>query len=161
MSRRSDASEPYSYVHSGTLVEGSLVVEGRLRIDGRVLGEVRVDGVLEIAPGGRIEGGPVRAASVRIAGEVVANVDAEGTVELWRGGRLEGDVRAGSLDVEEGARFLGRSLMRDEDRSASERSEAAPDDGPAASASEPSLPSSTSSPEAERVVPLGSDEARP
>jgi cytoskeletal protein CcmA (bactofilin family) len=111
MSRQERA--PYSFVDAGTRVEGSVCADGRLRVDGEVRGEVRAAGVVEVAPGGRIEGGPVRAAEVRIAGEVVADVIAEGRVEIWREARLEGDVRAGALDVEEGARFLGRSLPYD------------------------------------------------
>jgi cytoskeletal protein CcmA (bactofilin family) len=111
MSRQERA--PYSFVDAGTRVEGSVSADGRLRVDGEVRGEVRAGGVVEVAPGGRIEGGPVRAAEVRVAGEVVADVIAEGRVEIWRDARLEGDVRAGALDVEEGARFLGRSLPYD------------------------------------------------
>lgn len=110
MPRREHAREPYSYVDAETTVEGTLTAGARLRVDGRVRGEVRVEGVLEVAPGGRIEVGPVHAGDVRIAGEIVADVRAVGTVELWNGGRLEGDVRAASLDIEEGATFLGRSL---------------------------------------------------
>jgi cytoskeletal protein CcmA (bactofilin family) len=113
MARRGDPREPYSYLHPGTTVEGD-VRAARLRVDGTLRGSVVVDGLLEVAPGGRVEGGPVRAHDVRIAGEVVADVVAEGTVEVWRDGRLEGDVRAGALDVDEGGRFLGRSLALDD-----------------------------------------------
>lgn len=114
MARNDDAREPYSYLHSETTIEGSVRAK-RLRIDGTLRGAVEVEGVLEIAPGGRIEGGPVQAHDVRVAGEVVADVRAEGTVEVWRDGRLEGDVRAGALDIDEGGRFLGRSLSLDEE----------------------------------------------
>lgn len=104
-------SEPYSYLHRDTVVAGDVSVEGRLRIDGTVRGSVRAGGVLEIAPGGRVEGGPVHAAEIRIAGSVVGDVHAEGRAEIWKGGLVDGDVHAASLDVEEGARFRGRSLM--------------------------------------------------
>lgn len=110
MPRRDDAREPYTYVDAETTVEGTLTAGARLRVDGRVRAEVTVDGVLEVAPSGRIESGPVRAGDVRIAGAILADVHASGTVEVWSGGRLEGDVRAASLDIEEGATFLGRSL---------------------------------------------------
>jgi len=143
MPRREHAREPYSYVDAETTVEGTLKAGARLRVDGRVRGEVRVEGVLEVAPGGRIEVGPVRAADVRIAGEIVADVHAAGTVELWNGGRLEGDVRAASLDIEEGATFLGRSLSPDAEAptqvaeaSSSQGAVVAPPDD-AASSSEP------------------------
>lgn len=112
MQASNDAShEPYSYVHRGTEVEGRIVSDGRLRIDGTVIGEVRAAGVLEIAPGGRVEDGPVRATDVRVAGIVVGDVHAEGKVEIWRDAEVRGDVHAATLDVEEGARFSGRSFM--------------------------------------------------
>lgn len=137
MPRRDDAREPYSYVDAETTVEGTVTAGARLRVDGRVRGEVHVDGVLEVAPGGRIEAGPVRAGDVRIAGEIVADVRASGTVELWNGGRLEGDVRAASLDIEEGATFLGRSLAPEDDEPAPSAASAPPAD--AAPGSEPEL----------------------
>lgn len=117
---RDDPREPYSYLHPGTTVEGTVRAK-RLRVDGTLRGKVEVEGVLEIAPGGRIDGGPVAAHDVRVAGALVADVRAEGTVEVWPGGRLEGDVRAGALDVDEGGRFLGRSLSLDGDDGHGER----------------------------------------
>ncbi len=65
-----------------------------------------------MAEGGVIEGPLVRAREVKIIGTVTANVEAEGKVEIWSKGRLEGDVSAASLDIEEGATFIGRSEMR-------------------------------------------------
>lgn len=129
MARTPDAREPYSYLHPGTTVEGTVRAE-RLRVDGTLRGTVEVEGLLEIAPGGRIEGGPVRAHDVRVAGHLAADVRAVGTVEIWSGATLEGDVRAGALDVDEGGRFLGRSLSleADEDTTAAppaQRSDAA------------------------------------
>lgn len=116
-SRRSRA-EPYSYLHRDTLVVGDVSVEGRLRVDGTVRGAVRAGGTVEVAPGGRIEGGPVHASDVRIAGSVLGDVHAQGRAEIWKGGSVEGDVHAASLDVEEGARFRGRSVMHGDDPAA-------------------------------------------
>lgn len=143
--------EPYSYLHRDTIVEGDVIAGGRLRVDGTVRGAVRADGVLEVAPEGCIDGGPVRAPEVRIAGTVVGNVHAEGRAEIWRGARVEGDVHAASLDVEEGARFRGRSVMRGDDEPASPldandlatdgasrtRTAAAPSEAPGARADSP------------------------
>ncbi len=132
MARRGDPREPYSYLHPSTTVEGD-VHAARLRVDGTLRGSVVVEGLLEVAPGGRVEGGPVRAHDVRIAGAVIADVRAEGTVEVWRDGRLEGDVRAGALDVDEGGRFLGRSLALD---APDPDADAAPQEGPGPGAAE-------------------------
>ena len=120
-------TKPYTYLHGDAVIDGDMSVEGRVRIDGILRGSLRAGGVVEVAPGGRIERGPVHAADVRVAGTVVADVHASGRVEIWAGGVIDGDVHAASLDVERGARFRGRSVMRgDEGEPASPRPEAAP-----------------------------------
>lgn len=103
--------EPFTYVHRGTTVVGELDAEGRVRVHGTVRGNVRVRGVLEVAEAGVVEGERIDADEVKILGRVVAAVHALGKVEIWKGGELVGDVRAASLDIEEGARFTGRSEM--------------------------------------------------
>jgi len=103
--------EPFTYVHRGTTVVGELDAEGRVRVHGTVRGNVRVRGVLEVAEAGVVEGDRIDADEVKILGRVVATVHARGKVEIWKGGELVGDVRAASLDIEEGARFTGRSEM--------------------------------------------------
>lgn len=94
------------------MVRGDLEAAGRVRVHGTILGNVRVEGVLEVAAEGSIKGERVEAEQVRILGSVEALVAATGKVEIWRGGSLDGDVRAASLDIEEGASFTGRSEMR-------------------------------------------------
>lgn len=136
---RKPQREPYSYLHRDTVIDGDVVVEGRLRIDGTVRGSVRTGGILEVAPAGRVEGGPVRAAEIRIAGSVVGDVHAEDRAEIWRGGLVVGDVYAASLDVEEGARFRGRSVMRDgeeDDRASSSAASGADAEGARSSGSD-------------------------
>ena len=104
-------SEPFTYVHRGTTITGDLEASGRVRVHGAVRGNIRVSGVLEVAESGVIEGELIEADEVKIIGTVVANVHAKGKIEIWKDGRLEGDVRATSLDIEEGASFTGRSEM--------------------------------------------------
>jgi cytoskeletal protein CcmA (bactofilin family) len=104
--------EPFTYIQDGTTVHGDLDAAGRVRIHGTVIGNVRVAGILEVAAEGTIRGDQVEADQVRILGSVEAMVTAVGKVEIWRGGQLVGDVRAASLDIEEGASFTGRSEMR-------------------------------------------------
>ena len=106
------SGEPFTYIHQGTTLEGKLTAKGRVRVHGTVRGDVSVVGVLEVAEGGVIEGATIQATEVRIIGAVRANIEAKGKVEIWQKGRLEGDVHAGTLDIEEGAIFIGRSDMR-------------------------------------------------
>ncbi len=104
--------EPFTYIHHDTIVNGELVGSGRVRIHGTVRGNVRVNGVLEVAEAGLVEGAWIVADEVKIIGRVqVESLTAHGKVEIWRGGELIGDVKASSLDIEEGARFTGRSEM--------------------------------------------------
>jgi cytoskeletal protein CcmA (bactofilin family) len=103
--------EPFTYLHAGTTVRGSLEANGRVRIHGTVEGDVRVDGVLEVAEGGVITGSVVEADEVRVLGTVHADVTARERMEIWKDGRVEGDISAAVLDIEEGATFVGRSLM--------------------------------------------------
>lgn len=105
-------NEPFTYIHEGTVLRGDLEASGRVRVHGTVHGNVTVEGVLEVAAEGSIKGERVEAEQVRILGTVEALVAATGKVEIWRGGSLDGDVRAASLDIEEGASFTGRSEMR-------------------------------------------------
>ena len=105
-------NEPFTYIQEGTTVRGDLEASGRVRVHGTIHGNVIVEGVLEVAAEGSIKGERVEAEHVRILGTVEAMVAAVGKVEIWRGGSLDGDVRAASLDIEEGASFTGRSEMR-------------------------------------------------
>ncbi|QRN80553.1 MAG: polymer-forming cytoskeletal protein [Nocardiopsis sp. BM-2018] len=109
----SGASPPerFTYVHHGTTLTGRLAATGRVRVHGAVHGDVAIDGLLEVAKDGVVEGTSIEASALVVLGRVRGDVRVSGTVEVWKGGVLEGDVQAGSLDIEEGATFVGRSQM--------------------------------------------------
>lgn len=105
--------EPFTYVHRGTVIIGEVSGTGRVRVHGEVRGDVRIDGVLEVAESGSVEGDVIEAREVKVLGRVEADVVASGKVEIWKGGVLVGDVTAPALDIEEGATFNGFSHMTD------------------------------------------------
>lgn len=105
------AREPFTYVHRGTVVIGEIVASGRVRVHGEVRGDVRIDGVLEVAESGSVIGTSVEARVVKVLGRVTADVVASSKVEIWKGGVLTGNVSAPALDIEEGATFNGFSHM--------------------------------------------------
>ena len=107
------AREPFTYVHRGTVINGEVSGTGRVRVHGEIRGDVRIDGVLEVAESGSVEGAVVEAREVKVLGRVKADVVATGKVEIWKGGVLVGDVSAPALDIEEGATFNGFSHMTD------------------------------------------------
>ena len=109
---QAQTGEEWTLINRNTTIEGTLKAQGRVRIHGNVLGDVHVDGVLEVAEEGIIEGSIVYADEIKIIGRVKANVETPGKIEIWQKGQLEGDVRAKALDIEEGAMFIGRSDMR-------------------------------------------------
>lgn len=108
---KSELPETFTLIDQGTIVQGNLDVTGRIQIHGIIKGNLTVKGVVEVAESGLIDGEYVRADEVKIVGHVKANVDAKGRLEIWKRGRLEGNVRAGILDIEEGAIFIGSSNM--------------------------------------------------
>lgn len=104
--------EPFTYIHRGTVLTGDVQAQGRVRVHGTVRGDLRVAGVLEVAQSGLVEARNLEADEIKVIGKVVAKqVVARGKVEVWKGGELVGDVRAVALDIEDGARFTGRSEM--------------------------------------------------
>jgi len=135
-----EAKELFTYIHQGTVVEGKLTAEGRVRVHGVVRGDVAVKGVLEVAESGVVSCDRLSADHVKIIGRVSAKrLEATGKVEIWKGGELVGDVRAAALDIEDGARFTGRSEMTGPDAPGAARPAEAPeapeDDQPLAEAS--------------------------
>ena len=105
------AHERFTYVHHGTTITGDVKASGRVRLHGAVHGDVEVDGLLEVAKDGVVDGASIVAAALVVLGRVRGAVRVSGKVEVWKGGVLEGDVRAGALDIEDGATFVGRSEM--------------------------------------------------
>lgn len=111
---RGQVSEPFTFIHQGTVIVGNVQVPGRARIHGEVHGNVNVQGLLEIAASAVIDGHYICAENIKILGQVRADVWAKGNVEIWRGASLTGNLYAAQLDIEQGATFIGSSDMRPE-----------------------------------------------
>ncbi|MCA9838081.1 MAG: polymer-forming cytoskeletal protein [Trueperaceae bacterium] len=109
-------TEEWTLINRQTVIEGVLKAQGRVRIHGKIIGDVLVNGVLEVAEEGVIEGTHVKADDIKIIGRVKANIEANGKIEIWQTGQLEGDVRARALEIDEGAMFIGRSDMRPKEK---------------------------------------------
>lgn len=94
-------------VSSGTKIEGGFASSENIRLDGALVGELRCDRRLVIGEAGLIEG-KVTAAEAVIMGRIVGDVAVAGALHLMATARIEGDISAGSLIVDEGARYNGR-----------------------------------------------------
>ena len=87
---------------------GEIKSGGSVRIEGQVKGKVAARS-LTVGPGGGIEG-DVAAEMAEINGLVTGDLAADKVV-LGSGARVVGDITYGSLEMEPGARFEGRTIQ--------------------------------------------------
>ena len=78
-----------------------------IRVDGTIIGEIEIDGALNLGPKGFIEGN-IKAHSVRIAGRVKGNIFCHHTTHLASTAEVLGDILTSSLIVDNGAALHGR-----------------------------------------------------
>jgi cytoskeletal protein CcmA (bactofilin family) len=91
-------------------IKGSLKFSNDLIIDGKIDGEVSSDGSLTVGENAYVTG-EIRTKSVVIFGRVQGNITVSERCELKSSATLEGDVIAGTLAIEEGATFMGKSTV--------------------------------------------------
>ena len=77
-----------------------------MRIDGTVIGNIEIDGVLNLSETGRVEGS-INASSTRIAGFVFGNVQCRNVLHLASTAEVRGDITTTTLIVDDGAAFSG------------------------------------------------------
>ena len=94
----------------GASVSGTLRGDGIIQVEGTVEGEIELKGAVIVTPTGLVKG-PVAADVVRIAGRIEGNITARERVLLQKTGGVEGDMTTPTLEVEDGGRFNGRSVM--------------------------------------------------
>lgn len=91
-------------------IKGSIKFSHDLIIDGKIEGEVISDGSLTIGENALIKG-EVKTRSVIIFGKVEGNITVAERCELKSNAVLLGDISAGTLAIEEGATFDGKSSV--------------------------------------------------
>jgi cytoskeletal protein CcmA (bactofilin family) len=91
-------------------IKGSLKFSNDLIIDGKIEGEVTSDGSLTVGENAFVQG-EIRTKSVVLFGRVQGNITVSERCELKSSAVLEGDVVAGTLAIEEGATFMGKSSV--------------------------------------------------
>lgn len=91
-------------------IKGSIKFSHDLIIDGKIEGEVTSDGSLTVGENALIKG-EIKTRAVTLFGKVEGNITVQERCELKANAVLVGDVVAGTLAIEEGATFLGRSQV--------------------------------------------------
>jgi cytoskeletal protein CcmA (bactofilin family) len=98
-----------------------------LRIEGTFEGDIDIQGLVIIAPTGRVDCEHLRAHAVLIEGTLKGNITAE-RVEIASSGRVWGDVATGALSTAEGAFLRGTITMQEEDAEEAEGGAETPGD---------------------------------
>jgi cytoskeletal protein CcmA (bactofilin family) len=101
-----------SIVGPSVKIEGDLKSQGNLRIDGTVTGKVKTSQNLFVGESANIQA-DVEAENANVSGIVQGNIKVSGGLTIGRTGRLLGDIICGTLQVEEGAYFIGKCSMKD------------------------------------------------
>lgn len=83
-----------------------------VRIDGLFIGDIYLDGYLQVGETGRIEGN-LQVSYALIAGEVLGDVLCRATVHLSPTAKVCGNITTGRIIVDEGAVFYGQCQTRD------------------------------------------------
>lgn len=91
-------------------IKGSLKFSNDLIIDGKIEGEVTSDGALTVGENALVIG-EIRTKSVIVFGKVQGNITVTERCELKSNAVQEGDIVAGTMSIEEGASFSGRSSV--------------------------------------------------
>ncbi len=99
-----------SIIGPGMTVVGDLVTGGTLRIEGRVQGNVQVAGTVVIGKDAVVEG-EVVAEDAIVSGSVDGSLLARSRIEVHATARVAGDLRARSMQLDEGAVLNGRLAM--------------------------------------------------
>lgn len=103
-------NSPKNILSSDVEIKGSLKFSNDLVIDGRIEGEVTSDGSLTVGENARIKG-EIKTKSCIVFGKVEGNITVTERCELKQSAELSGDVRAKTLSIEEGAAFMGKSIV--------------------------------------------------
>jgi len=78
-----------------------------MRIDGTVIGNIDIDGVINVSDSGFVDGN-INAGSVRVAGRVNGNIECSYALHLASTADVVGDILTAALIVDDGAILVGR-----------------------------------------------------
>ncbi|AII14633.1 putative protein (bactofilin domain) [Campylobacter iguaniorum] len=99
-------------ISSGVSIKGELSLNSMLYVEGSVEGVIVSDNTVVIGKNGSVKG-IIKANKVVINGNFEGNIDSE-FVEMLNGSLLIGDISTNNLSVENGAKFNGKSIIKDQ-----------------------------------------------
>jgi len=102
-------------MQTGTIIGAGFTIQaaklsgddnGSMRIDGNVIGNIEINGVLNLSDSGFVDG-DVLADSARVAGRVMGNIQCKSALHLTGTSEVMGDILTGTLIIDDGAVFHG------------------------------------------------------
>lgn len=104
-------------LNSDVRIVGQVRFSDELLMDGSVEGEIISDGILTVGENAVIKaktkgGTTIRTQSAYIRGKVTGNVEVQDLVELAANSQLIGNIIAARLVIQDGAAFIGSSMVR-------------------------------------------------
>jgi len=91
-------------------LEGHLRSTSNIRFGGEMVGDLSTEGDLSVDGHGKVKGN-VTGRNVVVAGTIQGNVTTSGRLEILSTGRVHGDIVVGSLIIDEGGVFRGKSAV--------------------------------------------------
>ena len=113
--RKNKSSTNHFDMHTGTVIGEGFTIHaarlsgtnnGSMRVDGNVIGNIEINGVLNLSDTGFVDGDVV-ADSARIAGRVLGNIQCSTALHLASTAEVMGDILTGTLIVDDGVVFHG------------------------------------------------------
>ena len=113
--REKDYAKPANtFIDKGIILRAErLSGSESVRIDGLFIGDIDLDGYLQVGESGQIEGS-LQTSYALIAGEVKGNVLCRSTIHLAATARVHGDIVTGRIIIDKGAVFYGMCKTRDD-----------------------------------------------
>ncbi|MEP7200477.1 MAG: polymer-forming cytoskeletal protein [Chloroflexota bacterium] len=91
--------------------DGHLKCAGGVRIEGEYKGSIETDGNIVVGKSAVLTA-DLHGHDVLVSGKVVGNIFAQGQLAILASGKVNGDVEVGSILIEEGGVFSGKSAIR-------------------------------------------------
>ncbi|ANE34403.1 putative protein (bactofilin domain) [Campylobacter hyointestinalis subsp. lawsonii CCUG 27631] len=98
-------------ISNGAYIKGDLNLNSMLHVNGTIEGVLHSDNTIVIGKDGNVTGN-MYAQKIVINGCFEGNIDAE-FVELLSGAIVKGDIVSLNLSIENGAKFIGQSILKD------------------------------------------------
>ena len=105
-------SEETTIISSGVRIEGKITTSGNIRVDGELQGDIISQNNVVVGESGKVNG-QINAEIITIGGIVSGTVRAAEKLVIDSKGNLTGDIFTKTLVVEAGAKFDGKSTMKD------------------------------------------------